>query len=112
MDDYDRELPFMARLESLGLGGETPDAKVHARTTKIGRLEAVGWKILPIPKFWAEGEFTRNSRTGKGNPACVDFSHPHEWLVIPPDEEMKAFKVVGRVCAIREAWALAGIAAE
>jgi hypothetical protein len=51
--------------------------------------------------MWHDGK-------GNGNPACIDFSHPHEFLIIPPEtSEIPARKATGKVCAIREAYRLA-----
>lgn len=82
------------------LGGALPDPGSLKGKTKTAQLAALGWRILPIPYFWQAGRLWRDHR-GNGNPAFIDFKHPHEWLVIPPDSAgVPAQKFTGRSRAI------------
>lgn len=95
---------FQARLAERLLGGDVCDAAVaKGRRTKTAQLTALGWRILPIPLFWrAKGLW--HTDNGNGNPAMIDFRHPHEWLVIAPDNfDIPAQKIRGRTRAIQ--WA-------
>lgn len=67
MDEY-RELPDAAPSKIGGLGGAAPESKQHGRSIKIGPLEVLGWKILPIPQLWDAGDIWRDLKAGEGNP--------------------------------------------
>lgn len=94
------------RIQELSLGGRASrgQAETPTKGSKTAQLIALGWRILPIPEFRAAGHMWHDDK-GNGNPAIVDFAHPREWLVIPPDDmDLRAQKVNGRICAIRWAW--------
>lgn len=104
----ERNLPFSSFIALRGMGGDPPEAcENHTGKTKTAILARNGWRILPIPDFWERGALWHDEKGG-GNPACIDFSHPREWLVIPPDEYSgPAQKFSGRRPAIQWAWARA-----
>lgn len=100
------DAPIAFHLRSKMLGGDTPGTAAGPRT-KTGRLASAGWRIVPIPNFWAKAELIHDGN-GNGNPAFIDFTNPREWLVIPPDEAgLMARKFNGRRRAIGWAWAQA-----
>ena len=76
----------------------------YSKGSKIGKLAAAGWRIIPIPHFFEKGKLWHYPATGNVNPAFVSWLHAHEYLIIPKDDYPRpAWKVSGRVCAIREA---------
>lgn len=109
LNDIPRE-DMDARLHLVMLGGDAPPARSERSAknrTKTAELERRGWRLLPIPLFWSAGVMWHDPKTGAGNPACIDFSHPREWLVVPPEASgLRAQKVEGRICAIKLAWPL------
>lgn len=104
--EFPEDMPMMHRVLSLSLGGNAPRPVAGSRT-KTMRLAAIGWRILPIPTFWAARELLHDA-SGNGNPAFIDFNHPREWLVIPPESvDLPAQKFTGRRLAIAWAWSRA-----
>jgi len=108
-DDMDDGLPLSARLKLAVMGGALPHSGSASSSTRRGTktawLAGLGWRVLPIPQFWAARQMWHDPRTGEGNPAYIDFAHPREWVVIPPEgHALAARKIVGRVCAIRWAY--------
>jgi hypothetical protein len=87
------------------LGGDLPEPMARKGRTKTAQLAAaLGWRILPVPQFWQAHQMWRNREGTDGNSAYIDFKHPREWLVIPPDDTgMPAQKIEGGSAAIR--WA-------
>lgn len=80
-----------------------------ATLTLTKQLERAGWKLLPIPVFYAARAFW-NDGNGRGNAACISFAFPHDWAVIPPEDHPERARVVeGRNRAIRIAAVLAGL---
>jgi predicted PhzF superfamily epimerase YddE/YHI9 len=76
----------------------------------ISRHEAIAVNLphiasyIQIPHFFEKAKLWHDPATGNGNPAFVSWLHAHEYLIIPPDDyPRQAWKVSGRVCAIREA---------
>jgi hypothetical protein len=90
------------RIQERALGGAVPEQVT--RRTKTAQLAALGWRLVPIPEFWAAKEAWRDGQ-GNGNAAFVDFRNCHDWLVISPDDSgLMATKIEGRVRAIRWAY--------
>jgi hypothetical protein len=88
------------RLQEMALDGAAPSSTGKGGS-KAAQLEAWGWRILPIPQFWGASQLWHDGK-GNGNPPSIDFRHPREWLVIPPDGvDVPATKISGRICAVR-----------
>lgn len=47
--------------------------------SEIGRCRTAGWKVLPVPRFFAAGLTSENA------PSEPDWHHASAWLVIPPE---------------------------
>ena len=75
-----------------------------SKGSKFGKLGAAGWRIVPDPHFFEQAKPWHYPATGNGNPAFLSWLHAHEYLIMPPNDDPRpAWKVTGRVCAIREA---------
>ena len=107
-EDREAGLPMTALLRISELGGGIPEPIAGKATGSLtAQFQRLGWKLLPIPRFWAPRELT-NGPNGSGNRAFIDFHHSYEWLIVPPeDSPIRARKVSGKVCAIRETYRLA-----
>jgi hypothetical protein len=105
-EDREAGIPVNKLIELAFLGGDLPKP-ASGKGGLTGKIEHLGWRIIPIPNFWSKGQLWHD-RKGNGNPAYIDFDHAHEFLIVPPESsEITARKVTGKVCAIREAYRLA-----
>jgi hypothetical protein len=104
-EDREAGLSMRALLRLQALGGTPPEeAKAKGKGTLTAQLERLGWKILPIPDFIVAGRFWHDPKNGTGDPAFLDFKHPQEWPIVPPEDTgLRARKVGDRMCAIRAA---------
>ena len=107
-EDRDAGLPTPALLQISALGGGIPEPIAgKGKGSLTAQIERLGWKLLPIPRFWAACQLMHWGE-GRGNASFIDFDHPHEWLIVPPeDSPIRARKVGRKICAIRAAYRLA-----
>jgi hypothetical protein len=104
-EDREAGLSLSALLQLQGLAGNLPQPVAGSKGCMSGQLVRLGWKVLPMPKFWGERQLTHWD--SGGNKAFIDFGHPNEWLIVPPeDSPIRARKVAGKLCAIRAVYRL------
>jgi hypothetical protein len=96
------------------LCGGLPTGTAPTKGTKMAQLAALGMaQSSRLPQFFRAQSLWHDPRTGTGNAPTIDFSWPHDWLVIPPDDmDLRAHSLRGRNVAIRWAWERAGKAAK
>jgi hypothetical protein len=109
-EDREAGLSMSALIELQALGGALPEPVTsNDKTSLTAQVVRLGWKILPIPGFYAAKQMWHDPRSGGGNPAYIDFQHVYAWLIVPPDSSsLRATKVSGgKISAIRAAYRLA-----
>ena len=102
------KMDIRSGLHEMSLGGRGSRSGA-GRGTLTARVTGLGWRIVPVPNFWSAKQFWHDDK-GNWNAAFADFSHPREFLIIPPaDIDGVAIKVEGPVVAVRRAvaWAIA-----
>ena len=52
--------------------------------SKRAQVEALGWAVVPIPRFWPAGALWHDTATGRESPASWDDKNPVGWTANPP----------------------------
>jgi len=55
-----------------------------AKLSKRAQVEALGWTLTAIPRFWEAGVLWHCSETGRQSPERWDYKRPDGWTVTPP----------------------------
>jgi len=78
-----------------------------ARQTKLAQVEALGWKLTPIPRRVAPGAMWNDPKTGRMSASFDDYERPAGWIVTPPAERglpPRRFNIASPIPAVRWAY--------